>query len=111
MTASAIPKINFYAKSLDETRKLYAENAKLVSPAKKPVKHLTNPSSPWKAMSAAGMALILSPDPFSDIVGIPMFLIGAGLAKTRSPAKLSDVYRQHHKTAQMIKEIKEGLRL
>ncbi len=110
-TADAIPKINAYTKSLKETTKLYSENTKMVSPARKPLKQVTNPSSPWKSVSAVGMAIILSPDPFSDVVGVPLFLIGAGLAKYRSPASMADIYKQHQKTFRAIKELKEGLRL
>jgi hypothetical protein len=109
--ADAIPKLNAYTKSLKETSKLYSENSKIVSPAKKPLKQITNPSSPWKNVSAVGMAIILSPDPFSDVIGVPLFLIGAGLSKHRSPANMADIYKQHQKTFRAIKELKEGLRL
>ena len=109
--ADAIPKINAYTKSLKETSELYSENSKIASPVKGPLKQVTNPSSPWKGVSAVGMAIILSPDPFSDVVGVPLFLIGAGLSKYRSPASMADVYKQHQKTFRTIKELKEGLRL
>ena len=109
--ADAIPKLSAYAKSLKETTTLYSENSSIVSPAKMPLKQVTNPSSPWKNLSKVGMAIILSPDPFSDVVGVPLFLIGAGLSKYRSPASMSDIYKQHQKTFKAMKELKEGLRL
>jgi hypothetical protein len=109
MSADA-KKLKDYAKVLDETKQIYKESSKLAS-AKKPVRQLTNPSSPWKGMATTGAAILLSPEPFSDVVGIPLFLIGTGMSKYRSPAKLSDVYKHHQIVAKTLKELKEGLRL
>lgn len=104
-------KLKDYAKTLEETKKMYKESSKLGSPVKKPVRQVTNPSSPWKAISTAGAAIMLSPEPFTDIVGIPLFLIGTGMSKYKSPAKISDVYKHQQMVAKALKELKEGLRL
>ncbi|MCS4537922.1 MAG: hypothetical protein HYY67_03575 [Thaumarchaeota archaeon] len=110
MSADA-KKLKDYAKTLEETKKMYKESSKLGSHVKKPVRQVTNPSSPWKAVSTAGAAIMLSPEPFTDIVGIPLFLVGKGMSKYRSPAKLSDVYKHQQIVAKTLKEFKEGLRL
>ncbi|MBM3898429.1 MAG: hypothetical protein FJ358_07920 [Thaumarchaeota archaeon] len=110
MSADA-KKLRDYAKALEETKEAYKEGLKLGSPVRKPVKQLTNPSSPWKGMATAGAAILLSPEPFSDVVGIPLFLVGTGMSKYRSPAKLSDVYKHHQALNKTLKELREGLRL
>lgn len=109
MSADA-KKLKEYAKSLEVAKEPYSETTK-VSAIKKPLKQVTNPSSPWKGMSAVGTAILLSPEPFSDVVGIPLFLIGTGMSKYRSPAKIADVYKQQQIVIKTLKELKEGLRL
>ena len=110
MSADA-KKLKDYGKSLKDTKEMYNESSKLGSQLKKPVKQVTNPSSPWKAMSTVGATIMLSPEPFTDVVGIPLFVIGAGMSKYRSPAKLSDVFKHHQMVAKTLRELKEGLRL
>ena len=104
-------KLKDYGKSLKDTKEMYEESSKLGSPLKKPLRQVTNPSSPWKTMSTVGATILLSPEPFTDIVGIPLFVIGAGMSKYRSPAKLSDVYKHHQMIAKTLNELKKGLRL
>ena len=110
MSADA-KKLKNYVESLKQTKEMYEESSKLGSPLKKPMKQVINPSSPWKAMSTVGATILLSPEPFTDVVGIPLLVIGAGMSKYRSPAKLSDIYKHHQMVAKTLKELKEGLRL
>ena len=106
-----VKKLKDYATTLEEMRKMYKESSKLGSPVKKHVRRVTTPSSPWKAMSTAGAAILLSPEPFTDIVGIPLFLVGTGMSKYRPPAKLSDVYKHQQMVAKTLKELKDSLHL
>jgi len=106
-----VKKLRDYANTLEETKEMYKESSKLGSPVRKSLRRVTDPSSPWRAISTAGATIMLSPEPFTDVVGIPLFLVGTGMSKYKSPVKLSDVFKHQQMVAKTIKELKEGLRL
>lgn len=57
---------------------------------KKSLKNLVQPSDPSKGMRRIGMALLLSPDPLTDIPAA-ILIITSLLIRSRGPAALSSI--------------------
>ena len=67
------------------------------------VRRVTYTPNPGRKISAIGLALILCPDPFSDIVGVPLFAVGEIINRYHSSANLKDVPREVKRIYQTIK--------
>lgn len=99
-----IRRIRFIAKCLEER----VEFAKLARPDMKStrdaIRSLKGNSSVGKKVLSAGLILTLAfPDPFTDIMGIPMIALGALLTR-RSTLGVKDV---RDTLSSLIRELKE----
>jgi hypothetical protein len=80
------------SKHFEEHAKFLSETKIGVAPLKKPIFDTMRSSSPGSRLFKTGLALtLLSPDPFTDTVGIPMMATGLALQRFRSSIGIKNV--------------------
>ena len=62
-----------------------------------------------KKMSAVGVALIVCPDPFTAVVGVPLFVLGGIVSRTHTSMSLKDIREEANSVVKTLKEYKDYL--
>ncbi|MGQ9718662.1 MAG: hypothetical protein ACUVWK_02265 [Nitrososphaerales archaeon] len=74
-----------------ENRQRYISEVKIETGSiRRPIRRTTNVSSLNKAMMGIGVALIMSPDPFSDLPGMALIAIGRAMGRFHSSNSIKD---------------------
>ena len=99
-------KVNKMARVLQEREHFLNDVKTNAKEVQRSTRRVTNVSNPWKKMSTVGMALIVCPDPFSTIAGIPLFAVGQLVNRRSSGTRLRDVSREVRKLCHDLNEIR-----
>ncbi len=77
---------------------------------KKPLQDTMKSRAPGERLIKAGFALtVLSPDPFTDIVGIPLMATGYVLKKTRTCIGINDIFIKLNENLEILNDLKMDL--
>jgi len=93
------------AKALDERRHSMQDVKMDFGDLRRPIRGATHIPNPGRKISAVGLALIICPDPFSDVLGVPLFVLGE-LMNRRSPAVLKDIPLQMKRIHEEIRNLR-----
>jgi len=103
-------KIHAISQSIEDHAKFLSETKIDVGSVKKPLQDTMISRSPGEGLLRAGFALtVLSPDPFTDAVGIPMMATGYALKKTRSCIGIKDITIELNENLKTLKDLKLDL--
>lgn len=100
-----ISQLRGMVRSLRERRSLLKKNEFGAKEALKAVKKVVSSSSPGRGMKILGLALLLPPEPFTDMVGAPLFLLGSVMDRTHGSIGVRDVLREADETLSALREL------
>ncbi len=103
-------KIQSISQSIEDHAKFLTETKIEANSLKKPLQNTVKSRAPGDKLIKAGAALtFLSPDPFTDVVGIPMMATGYALKKTRSCIGIKDITIELNENLKTLKNLKLDL--
>jgi len=103
-------KIRAISQTVEDHAKFLSETKIDISSLKKPLQDTMKSRTPGERLIKAGFALtVFSPDPFTDVIGIPMMATGYALKKTRSCIGIKDITIELNENLKTLNDLKLDL--
>ncbi|MCL4435365.1 MAG: hypothetical protein M1503_05775 [Thaumarchaeota archaeon] len=103
-------KIRSISQNVEDHAKFLSETKIDAGSLKKPLQDTIKSRAPGDRLLKAGFALtVFSPDPFTDVIGIPMMATGYALKKTRSCIGIKDITVELNENLKTLKDLKLDL--
>ncbi len=102
-----------FIREFRETHKVKKESLEKINNAKLKardnIRGLNKKHNLGRKMSSLGLALILCPDPFSDVVGVPLFVSGELVNRVYSSLTVDDVMKETKSIFGELSRVKSNL--
>src|SRR5579885_1892838 len=106
-----IDKIKRVRDSLHRRAKIYSELGKIDDRGTaRALGALQRAPAPGKKIQKIGFILLLSPEPFTTVAGVPMIIAGRYLDKVYNGATISDIGHESKNFARNISDFKDKIR-
>lgn len=102
-----VKKLLAISQSVEDRAKFFSEIKIDLCSLKKPLEDTMKSRAAGERLIKAGFALtVLSPDPFTDVVGIPMLVAGLVLKKTRTCIGIKDIAIELNENLEILHDLK-----